>query len=235
MVIGHMKRQPLYFQPAPPAPASPSLDRRQRRSAETRERLFRSALELFATRGMDNTTVEDITEAADVGKGTFFNYFPSKEHILVAFSEMQLGKLQSLIDEIRGSREPISHFLHHLTLRMTAEPGRSPSVVRAMLSAYLATEPVRKALEAQYFRGEALLSELMQIGQERGEIRRDLTPVQLAQIFRQLVFGTLLMWSVDHQTPLAGRIQAALGALWGGIAVRNPAEPANVLEAGGSA
>src|SRR5690349_11841727 len=73
---------------------APPSDRRQRRSAEIRERLFRSALGLFAKKGFGETTVEDITEAADVGKGTFFNYFPSKDHILIAFGEMQLAKLQ---------------------------------------------------------------------------------------------------------------------------------------------
>jgi len=60
-------------------------NRRQRRSSEIRERLFRAALDLFANKGFLETTVEDITEAADVGKGTFFNYFPSKDHILLAF------------------------------------------------------------------------------------------------------------------------------------------------------
>src|SRR5258708_40317604 len=83
--------------PKPPAPA-PSPDRRQRRSAEIRERLFRASLALFAKKGFVETTVEDITEAADVGKGTFFNYFPSKDHILLAFGEMQLGKLEAAVE-----------------------------------------------------------------------------------------------------------------------------------------
>src|SRR2546429_6954135 len=77
----------------------PASDRRQRRSADIRERLFRAALDLFAQKGFAETTVEDITETADVGKGTFFNYFPSKDHILLAFGEMQLGKLEAAVDE----------------------------------------------------------------------------------------------------------------------------------------
>jgi len=64
----------------------PSHGRRERRSAETRERLFRASLDLFARKGFTETKVEDITEAADVGKGTFFNYFPSKDHILLALA-----------------------------------------------------------------------------------------------------------------------------------------------------
>src|SRR5882672_11992034 len=89
----------------------PVASRRERRSAETRERLFRSALQLFAQKGFEETTVEDITEAADVGKGTFFNYFPSKDHILIAFGEMQLSKLEAAIEMARRTGEPMPDFL----------------------------------------------------------------------------------------------------------------------------
>ena len=109
----------------PRASTSPS-DRRQRRSADIRERLFRGALELFAQKGFAETTVEDITEAADVGKGTFFNYFPSKDHILLAFGEMQLSKLEAAIEMARRTGEPMPDFLRALGVRMTQEPTRTP-------------------------------------------------------------------------------------------------------------
>jgi AcrR family transcriptional regulator len=48
----------------------------------TRKRLVASALALFARNGIFNTTVEQITEAADVGKGTFYEHFPSKTAII---------------------------------------------------------------------------------------------------------------------------------------------------------
>src|SRR5499426_4828151 len=105
--------------PQPPASLPPPASRRERRSAELRERLFRAALALFASKGYAETTVEDITEAADVGKGTFFNYFPSKEHILMAFGEMQLGKLESVINDARRSDQPMREVLRNLVMRMT--------------------------------------------------------------------------------------------------------------------
>jgi AcrR family transcriptional regulator len=120
--------------------------RRQRRSSDIRERLFRAALDLFANKGFLETTVEDITEAADVGKGTFFNYFPSKDHILLAFGEMQLGKLEAAIDMARKTGEPIPDFLRSLGVRMTQEPTRNPAIVRVFLQAYLSTTPVRAAM-----------------------------------------------------------------------------------------
>ncbi|MGH7410510.1 MAG: TetR/AcrR family transcriptional regulator [Candidatus Methylomirabilis sp.] len=65
----------------------------QRRMLATRERLVNCALALFAKNGIYQTTVEEITEAADVGKGTFYEHFPSKgaiiQHLLhVGFQEL---------------------------------------------------------------------------------------------------------------------------------------------------
>lgn len=60
-----------------------AVERRvERRRAATRERLVSTALTLFATHGIYDVTVEDITEAADVGKGTFYQHFPSKAAII---------------------------------------------------------------------------------------------------------------------------------------------------------
>src|SRR5690242_1789288 len=122
-------------------------DRRQRRSTEIREKLFRAALKLFGEKGFAETTVEDITNAADVGKGTFFNYFPSKDHILIAFSEMQLAKLQATVESFRHSTAPMAEFFREMSVRMTAEPGRAPDVVRTILQANLSSSSVRQVMQ----------------------------------------------------------------------------------------
>jgi AcrR family transcriptional regulator len=203
----------------------PTSDRRQRRSAETRERLFRSALELFGQKGFAETTVEDITEFADVGKGTFFNYFPSKDHILLAFGEMQLSKLESAIELARSSGEPMPEFLRSLGVRMTQEPTRNPAIVRALLQAYLSTTPVRAAMMDLQRRVHALHTQMIQLGQERGEIRDDLPPAEIAQVFRQTIFGTLLIWSLYGDATLHARIETAFNLLWTGLAPRGSSAP----------
>src|ERR1035438_2279696 len=92
----------------------PHSTRRERRSAELRDRLFQAALQLFARKGYSETTVEDITNAADVGKGTFFNYFPSKEHILAAFGNTQIARVQAGADAAATTELPIRTFLNNL-------------------------------------------------------------------------------------------------------------------------
>jgi AcrR family transcriptional regulator len=204
---------------APQQTSAHGPDRRQRRSAEIRERLFRAALDQFAAKGFAETTVEDITNAADVGKGTFFNYFPSKEHILVAFSDMQIARLEDAVRNCRQSRQPMPEFLKALSVKMTAEPGRSPEVMRALLQANLSSA-IRDAVRENSLRGHALLTQLMELGQQRGEFRCDIPASDLGHVFRQVVLGTVLIWSVFGDSSLPERISTALNILWKGVESR---------------
>src|SRR5215470_597873 len=195
--------------------------RRERRSLELRERLFRSALDLFAQKGFAETTVEDITNAADVGKGTFFNYFPSKEHILLEFGELQLAKLKSAVASLRESDQEVRAFLLSLPGYMTEEPMRNPAIVRILLQGFLSGSSIREPMLELQRRVHAFHTEIMQIGQRRGEIRTDFPAEDLALIFRQSVFGTLLVWSLVGDASLAKRIESTFRVLWSGLAARN--------------
>ena len=203
-------------------------NRRERQSLERRERLFRAALDLFARKGFAETTVEDITNAADLGKGTFFNYFPSKEHILLAFAEMQLGRLRAAADEARAKNEPTRVFLRSLGARMTQEPIRNPSIIRILLQAFLSNTPVRESMMDLQARVIAIHTEIIRLGQQRGEIRDDLPPEVLANVFRQTVFGTLLIWSLYGDATLLSRIEDAFEVLWTGLAPRKASSPDSV-------
>jgi AcrR family transcriptional regulator len=221
MSISHMAPYKKTRSAPRDSPSRPT--RRQRRSSEIRERLFRAALDLFANKGFLETTVEDITEAADVGKGTFFNYFPSKDHILIAFGEMQLAKLEASIEEARRNNVPMPQFLRSLGVRMTQEPTRNPAIIRTLLQAYLSTTPVRQAMMDLQKRVHALHTQIVRIGQERGEIRNDLPAADIAQVFRQTIFGTLLIWSLYGDATLHERMEVAFHVLWTGMSPRESA------------
>src|SRR5271169_6473373 len=109
---------------------------------------------------------------------------------------MQLAKLQTAVEQARRSSEPMPKFLRFLGERMTQEPTRNPAIVRAILQAYLSSTPVREAMLDLQKRVLALHSEMIQRGQQRGEIRDDLPALEIAQVFRQAIFGTLLIWTL---------------------------------------
>jgi AcrR family transcriptional regulator len=78
----------------------PPPTRRQRRRAETRARLLEAARTLFAEQGVERTAIAQITEAADLGFGAFYNYFPSKDALVEAALSQSLDALNQAIDAL---------------------------------------------------------------------------------------------------------------------------------------
>lgn len=194
------------------------MGRRERRAAETRLRLFRTALQLFADRGFSSVTVEDITEAADVGKGTFFNYFESKDHVLGVIAEVQLARIREAVKSAASGRHSIHSTLHHLFLRLAEEPGRSPYLARAVIASFLASEVVRALIERQMTEARALIAEVIAQGQMRGEIDPRLQRDEVALQLQQAILGTVLVWSLHGEPGLTVWIENSFRHFWRAIA-----------------
>jgi AcrR family transcriptional regulator len=81
---------------------SPGL--RERKKQKTRDTIIKVALDLFAERGYEQTTIADIAEAAEVSPRTIFAYFPSKEDIVFCdFPEIQERLAQALRERPDGA------------------------------------------------------------------------------------------------------------------------------------
>jgi len=91
---------PAHTHTHPPASASASA-RGGRPRATSRASLERLGFELFARRGFDDTTVDDIAAAAGIGRRTFFRYFASKNDLVWGEFEEQLAGLRALLDAAR--------------------------------------------------------------------------------------------------------------------------------------
>lgn len=195
-----------------------TLGRRDRKAAETRVRLFRCALALFSQRGFSNVTVEDITEAADVGKGTFFNYFASKDHVLGVMAEIQIGKVREALAQAETGKESVRMVLQRMYQRLAEEPGRSPDLARTLISSFLASEQVRKLVDGHMAGGRRFVAQILEIGQERGEIDPKLKPEQLAILLQQTFLGTILLWSLRGEPSLKTASEHAFQHFWRAVA-----------------
>lgn len=145
--------------------------RRARKKDRTRAEIFRSAMDLFAARGFDAVTVEQICAAADVARGTFFLHFPSKAALLVEWNGELAGELAGRLRDPRDS----ALFQYRTLVELLGEHWRRrPDATRALLAELLGArgsggEPPERDLRA-------LVESVVRRGQERGEFRRNVSP-----------------------------------------------------------
>jgi AcrR family transcriptional regulator len=103
---------------------------RERKKAETRIALMRAALRLFADRGYDATTVEDIAAAADVSPRTFFRYYPTKVDVLFGDFEQRVASIRRALDD-HESTEPLLRRIRRAVAGVAGEFAAEPDIFSA--------------------------------------------------------------------------------------------------------
>lgn len=200
------------------------LSRRERKKDETRARIFKAAVQLFREKGFEATTIDDITERADVAKATFFNYFPRKEAVLGFLSEEQLAKADEFAETIMAEKKPARVKLIELLQRIASVYEEEPE-----LSQYVMRESMKRAhtpTDAVHLHWHKLLTGLLDQGQQTGEFRRDVDPSRAVYVVGSVYMGTVFMWlccqpgslgcegmSFGLQDELAARLSLVLDGL----------------------
>ena len=192
-------------------PALPG--RRERHKVEIRERLFRAAIDLYMTRGLQATTVRDITEAADVGKGTFFNYFPTKEHVVAEHYGRQARHAEEALEAVRAG-ESYRIAMARARRRLWHE-ARSPAFTRSFLLALVSNQAVFDMALPHLEKTRRINAELIAVGQQQGDVRTDVPAAELARALQQLAFGTALFWLCRPEAPLEELLLANVDLLLG--------------------
>lgn len=195
------------------------LSRRERRKVETRQQIFQAAMKLFEQKGIFSTTVEEITEAADVGKGTFFNYFPSKEAILSALAERQLGVIDRAAEKAKSAAS-IHPILNEMINELLIAPGRSQIMLRSLFSMALSSDLLFEKFSGVMQEGRKKLARIIERGQQIGEVRGDIPALDLARCLHQSAFGTSFIWAVSQPSNLAAWQERSMDLFWRGIATR---------------
>lgn len=158
------------------------VNRIERKKEETRKRIISTAVDLFNKQGFEQTTVEQIAEAADVAKGTIFNHFPVKEAIVLAYVQKRLKEVRPEIVK-RVETMPDTHARLTALFNLTnewLENSFNEDVIKKYMTYMIQTLlDTAKNQEARSGYGDILQS-IISMGQEKGEIRRDIPAETLA-------------------------------------------------------
>jgi AcrR family transcriptional regulator len=172
-----------------------------RRKRETQQRLLSAALCLMAKKGMEGVAINEITEAADVGFGSFYNHFESKEAIYAAVMDWVFkdfaDALDRLVERLTDPAEVVSACVRHTLLRAQDDPVWGKFLVREGYSmqslerglGQRLLRDIRKGIESGRFKGEDPLLSFLSAG--------------------GVVLGSISFWLQFHQVP--GGQEAPLG------------------------
>jgi AcrR family transcriptional regulator len=213
-------------------PETHTEGRRERHRRETFERLVSAAREIMFSRGLADMTVQDITEAADVGKGTFFNYFQSKEHVVSRVQEFAGQSLVQAVDRVRQGQESAIVGLRTVVRETMCGPGNWLTYEGNTLRALVMNEDVRSLMSTQLRVNRHAYEMLVSLGQEQGTIRRDLPVAQIADVAQTLMAGfTVVLW-IHGTPPTEALVDSIVHGLDDLIKPVEPAKPARAARPG---
>jgi AcrR family transcriptional regulator len=172
--------------------------RRVRKKEEFRSRIVTEAVRLFGERGIDAVTVDEIAAAADVGKGTLYNYFRAKEDIVLAFMVDIEGAVQGQLRDFTSRKRDVGDVLIGYVQKAFELKAPYHAFVRVFLAhMFLRTEQflpymveMQKAIDPPL---EALFMRL----RERKAIRDDVPVAQLVMVFKTVQLGLMAVWAVE--------------------------------------
>ena len=190
------------------------LPLRERHRQRVTQRIIAVAESLFKAHGFHRTTMDDIAEKAEISRATLFNYFPSKEALLLPWGrEILEQQIQPHLEAYLSTQPTTVQALQMLFAQMSEIIRAFPDVVRAFAG------EASKSFNPAHT-GDADLSvreifvQVLRYGQERGEVRTDIPLEHIARYLSalqaSLVFRLLEKDAPEDALQEIGRLSAFL-------------------------
>ncbi len=186
-----------------------TLSRRELRKQEVRGRITDAAIELFSQAGCEASTVEEICERAEVARKTFYNYYPSKQHLIRELSDSLLfDETQNLIElaleRFDTTRERIDFIWEHMVGNLSQFEALERSLILQTLmdvsSEAADTGEKLRMLNAAYAR-------LVQRGVETGELSDNIDSAFVGEMIVGTMNTVLINWIHDPEFPVLIRLE----------------------------
>ncbi len=183
------------------------------RGDATRRALVEAALALFEDKGLEATSVDEITVRANVAKGTFYVHFQRKQDVLLEWAAQLMDRLDT-----SGLPDTAPEALHELGRRVAETMARGHRSVTGRT----VREIVGNSDDWVRVLGDrptlwAHILPIVEAGQARGELRTDLSPLRLAMALTILWLDNVVGWAERGRSrPLDDAIRLATDLFLGG-------------------
>lgn len=198
--------------------AKAPLSRIERRKIEFKEKITTSALKLFEGQGVADTSVASIIKDADIAHKTFFNHFPTKDHLLrhivSTFSEYAYSAFREDFKRDANPKKRIEYCF--LEIAKALEP--LPPHYKELINLYLisGTSDLRRSQKEKF---SAVINQIINDAKSEDMLRPDFSPDTLSDMVIGICISTLLDWCVEEDFPLMPKMKRAIKFINGSIFV----------------
>jgi len=183
------------------------------RKHETHERILDAAEELFLTRGLNETSMNDIVKATGLSKGALYSHFDGKEELILAIHER---KIEETIEQFTGSTPGEMNSVEKLTrladlaLSLDAHPRTFQASSFEFMAAVSRNPAAWPALNKRHSRLTGFIRAVVEEGQASGEIREDVDAGQVAAVLFAAAEGLNYHWATTERPFDPVRVKATL-------------------------
>ncbi|MBX9668444.1 MAG: TetR/AcrR family transcriptional regulator [Candidatus Obscuribacterales bacterium] len=187
------------------------MGRREEKREATRQDILASAGILFMKKGYENTSVDDISAAANVAKGTFYYHFKSKDEVLLGLSIGYLKRLNESVDEqLKIGTPPLDVLM--TVLRTTA---RDTEIYRELSRHFFLAmfSQMREQFDTQYKDDQiitlpSILTKIVIAAQAKGEIEKHWDARELGIMIAGLSHHAQVTWIIlEEERPLVDKVE----------------------------
>ena len=173
------------------------MTNRQIVAQETRRKIVESAKKIICERGLANTSIDEITEACGVAKGSFYTYFKRKEDIIF---ELSRGMFDEILDNAKNhSGTFLDKLQNYMTEFASYIEKSSVKLTQEWIKNVVIPESVPKGYENNKLEIDINnTTKLLRYGIEIGELKNDCPITQLAYIITDLLYGQMLCWTMSN-------------------------------------
>ena len=191
--------------------------RREQNKQQCRARILKASRQLFRSKGFDETTMEDVAAGAEVSKATLYNYFASKDSLLLGIAEAALEEIRVLIATQLCEEPDAVEKLRRVMRTFVQDAVQYLALGRKIfyLNSFEQSELHQTRVEM-----EAILTALVEQARTQGALRAEVSVQTAVEVLMGLYFTALYQWpdaDALSARDVAARVDALFGVMTAGV------------------
>ena len=187
---------------------------RPRRSESTRLRLLEEGVSAFGENGYHGTGIKEVLDSVRVPKGSFYNYFASKEEFAAAairhyadcFAEKLHASLEAASDPVEGLRA----FFEKLMAEFERDEYVGGCLIANLGGELEGSDLCRETLAGSFNAWRDAVAGALREGQEKGLVRKDIPATDLADLLTEAWEGAVIRMKIDRSLDPLHRVVSRL-------------------------